>query len=465
MEIIRFLAAGPGSGQRENDQGRAFARESAETGHVAAGILHGVADQGAGMQARLADHEGDMLFSVHAVTDRKRSGDIAEVGAPEHFAVGLVEGLERLVDGAAEDEAATGREYRRRGRHELTKTPGQLLRFEIYRLQSADIAVAVGGRHSHNGGAGAEQLGIPSGRPTHHAGLGQRQEEHVALGIHRRREPVTPADGLRADQNGILGVRPRVRIHGFHAGLRVDRGNQVLQSQVDREQVFARGRVKRVVKRHFARGDHGLAGRAVYVDFNDLPLVRPVQIPLVVRHVLEMPRQLAALRPKGNRRIGVQRVVADALYIHRVEQGRGMVGWRRPEIDQVEFRIVASGNPDRASLALRTGDIVPGVSAGIVRPGYRLKTPQFLATAGVYADDESAFGHHRRGDSLDDHAIGEQWRGPQRIAIGAVRANRDGVLPDWFAGAEVQREQSQIKRGHDDGFPVNRYDLSKFGKE
>ena len=134
-----------------------------------------------------------------------------------------------------------------------------------------------------------------------------------------------------------------------------------------------------------------------------------------------------------------------------------MVGGRRSEEDQVEFRVVAAGNPDRTALALRTGDIVPGVSAGIVRPGYRLKTPQFLAAAGVYADYESAFGHHRRGDSLDDHAIGEQWRGPQRIAVGAVRANRDGVLPDWFAGAEVQREQSQIKRGHNDGFPINRY--------
>ena len=67
---------------------------------------------------------------------------------------------------------------------------------------------------------------------------------------------------------------------------------------------------------------------------NQLPLERPVEIPLIVGMVLEVPHQLAGIGIDRQRRIGVERVVGHARRADRLHQRAGVVGVAGAEVGE-----------------------------------------------------------------------------------------------------------------------------------
>ena len=108
-------------------------------------------------------------------------------------------------------------------------------------------------------------------------------------------------------------------------------------------------------------------GRAVQREINQLALEGPVEIPLIVGHVLEMPDQLAGVGIERQRGVGVQAIVVNAGLLRRMHQRAGVVSLRRSEEDQVQRGIIAAGGPNRRAAALFERQAVPTVAAGLDR--------------------------------------------------------------------------------------------------
>ena len=66
------------------------------------------------------------------------------------------------------------------------------------------------------------------------------------------------------------------------------------------------------------------------VDFevSQLPFERPVKVPLIILHMLEVPLDIAGGRIERNCRVGIQRIIRDARTANRIAQRSGVVGRR-----------------------------------------------------------------------------------------------------------------------------------------
>src|SRR5690606_22898829 len=139
--------------------------------------------------------------------------------------------------------------------------------------------------------------------------------------------------------------------------------------------------VEQVEQAFLAAGDDYPAQLAVDLDAADHPVEHPVEVILVVLHVLEVPLELARARDEGERRVGEQRVVVHPRLA--VAQGPGVVTLRHAPQREAALRVVSTGSPLRAAAALLGRDPVPAVAAGLPGLGYGLELPQFLAGLGV----------------------------------------------------------------------------------
>src|SRR6185437_13089774 len=120
----------------------------------------------------------------------------------------------------------------------------------------------------------------------------------------------------------------------------------------------------------------------------------PIEIPDVALLVLEIPDEIARLRPQCDRRIGVQSIVVGYPLGAgtRLEQRRRVIGIADAEIDEVELRVVAADRPDAGTEALLDRRSVPGVSAGLAGPRDGVEAPALCAASRVEADDVAPAG-------------------------------------------------------------------------
>src|SRR5579875_2868056 len=109
----------------------------------------------------------------------------------------------------------------------------------------------------------------------------------------------------------------------------------------------------------------------------------PVQVPLVVWHVLEMPDKLASIRMKGERGVLVKAVVGHARLVDEMQHGAGVVRLARPEIGGVHFLVMTSGAPALSPAAFSPRLPIPPVPPKFAGPGVRVEFPGGLARRGV----------------------------------------------------------------------------------
>ena len=244
------------------------------------------------------------------------------------------------------------------------------------------------------------------------------------------------ADHLRL---AVAGDRPRV--DDLRAGGRVDPRDAVLQPQVDRRHVLAGPGLHDVEDRLLAGGHHHAGRLAAHRQLDHLPLERPVEVPLAVGLVLEVPRQLARVGVQRQRGVEVQRVVVDAFEADRIAQRAGVVRVARTEERQVVLRVVAAGNPDRAAVAVLVGQAVPGVAPGRVGRRDGVEPPALLAGLRVEADDEVAAAR-AAGGAHHHRAARHQRAAGQAHALAGADYLR---LPFHRAGPDVERHHVQVR--------------------
>ena len=162
------------------------------------------------------------------------------------------------------------------------------------------------------------------------------------------------------------------------AGARVDLGHDVVQAEIDREHELARARVDGVVDADLAGRQHDAARHAVDGQVDDLPLERPVEIPLVVRKVLEVPDERAGVGIHGQRRVRVERVARRARRVRLAAAGPCR-RCCRCRSRRGRSRVVAARRPDRRAAALLERNAVPALVAGLAGFRDRAEPPRFCA--------------------------------------------------------------------------------------
>jgi len=165
-----------------------------------------------------------------------------------------------------------------------------------------------------------------------------------------------------------------------------------------------------------------------------LPFKGPVQIPLIIVDVLEIPLQGAGVGIERERGVGKEAVTADSWFARRVAQRAGVVGVTRAEERQVELRIVAAGCPDGGAFALLGRQTVPGVASSL--PGARdgVEAPNLLAGLTVERDDVVA-ARGAAGETLHHLALRhERPTGQDKARPGL----NERVIPDDMARFYVE---------------------------
>ena len=147
----------------------------------------------------------------------------------------------------------------------------------------------------------------------------QRQVEERAARAVGRRWPGACARDTGADDGRAVGIRPLAAIDGFRAGLGIDVRDDVLRARVDGEEVLAGGGVEHVENRHLPDIQDHFPPASLDRHRDDLPLEDPVEIPLIVRDVLEVPDQLPGIRIERDRAVRVERVARRAGGAGRME--------------------------------------------------------------------------------------------------------------------------------------------------
>ena len=109
----------------------------------------------------------------------------------------------------------------------------------------------------------------------------------------------------------------------------------------------------------------------------------PIEIPLIVRQVLEIPNQFAGIGVQGDRGIRIQSVVGHTRRLEAVSQRPGVVCRGRTKEDKIQSGIITWRSPDRAAAALVQRYAIPGISARFVWPCDAVKSPGLFAGFGV----------------------------------------------------------------------------------
>ena len=197
-----------------------------------------------------------------------------------------------------------------------------------------------------------------------------------------------------------------------------------------------------------ARGDptvHPFDRVAVrgHLGLDHEPGVRVVEVPFVVRDVLEVPDDRARVGVEGEGGVGVEDVAVAGAALH------GAPGNRHsdPGVYQVQLGVVARRVPRGSAAAHRVGDAAPGVVAELAGAGNRVGAPHFLAGLDVVGRDPAARveviaarhpGHH---PPLDDLR-------PARVVLARLPVT-DRLVPRHLAGARVERQQVGVVRADD----------------
>ena len=134
-----------------------------------------------------------------------------------------------------------------------------------------------------------------------------------------------------------------------------------------------------VVDADLASGDDERAHLATHGKLHDLLLEGPVEVPLIVRMMLEMPDELSGIGVDGQRRIGVERIAGDAGPVHRPLQRTGIVRIPGAEEGEPCRRIVAAGRPHRRAGSLIAGHAIPAVAARLARLRDGVDPPDYLS--------------------------------------------------------------------------------------
>ena len=200
---------------------------------------------------------------------------------------------------------------------------------------------------------------------------------------------------------------------GLVATDRIDGRDHVRDAAVQRRQILPGGRIQHIIERHFAGRENHLAGLPADVQCADLPLVHPVQIPLIVGHVLEVPHQFTGAGTQGQGGVGIQGRIGNPRDAQIRHQRRGVVGGGCAEVHQVQLRIVTAGYPHRAAAAAVQRQIVPGVATGGIGSRHRVKAPALFTGSQVQAHDETTLGQDSGTNTLDHHAVGNDRRSAQ----------------------------------------------------
>ena len=123
---------------------------------------------------------------------------------------------------------------------------------------------------------------------------------------------------------------------------------------------------------------------------------------------------------------------------------------RRPDVDELERRVVAGHHPRADVLALLERDAAPGLVARLARGGDGAAAPQLLAGHRVVGHDDACVGAAaRRAAPPRDHlAVGDNRT---RRLVGGVRpVVEDLRLPDLPTGGRVEGEDVLVDAGVDD---------------
>ena len=261
------------------------------------GRHHGVR---AGQVAASSRRGGHVLPPVHREGDRRRVRHVAQAHGPQPLPGGRVVGVQPPVERAGEQQTAARDEGAGGLRRALAGDPHGLVRLQVHRLDAPVVAVALGARPHGPAHAGRQAAALVRADGHHvHARLGDRHVDDLRLRVVRRGRPAPAAADVRAHHLRLAVAGDRPRVDDLRAGGRVDAGDAVLQPEVDRRHVLAGPGLDDVEDRLLAGGHHHAGRLAAHRQLDHLPLERPVEVPLAVGLVLEVPRQLA--------RVGVQR--------------------------------------------------------------------------------------------------------------------------------------------------------------
>src|SRR5690606_16326204 len=203
----------------------------------------------------------------------------------------------------------------------------------------------------------------------------------------RGREIVLRARAVRTDHHDLSGAGIEAFVDGLRAGPNVDLADDVLKPEIDREHELAGLGVDRLVDADLAGRQRQLAIAAVDRQLDDLALEGPVEIPLIVREMLERPYELTRRGIDCERRVRVERVVRHTGLVDRLEERTRIVRVARAEIREPRLRIIAARGPDRRAGARLVRHAVPAVAARLARLRNRADPPQHLARLRVEADD------------------------------------------------------------------------------
>ena len=185
-----------------------------------------------------------------------------------------------------------------------------------------------------------------------------------------------------------------------------------------------------------------MAHGAIHFHIGDHALEHPIEIVLVVWHVLEIPDELACTRLEGEGGIGEQAIVVAAG--NHIAHRPGVVGLRDAPQREARLGIVAAAGPDRAAMAHIVGQAIPGVAARRPAFGDRIEVPQMLARVGIESGDQPAA--WALGGKADHHHAVRHKRAA--VAARVLRIG-NGNVPHGPARARIQRHHVQIGGGED----------------
>ncbi len=195
--------------------------------------------------------------------------------------------------------------------------------------------------------------------------------------------------------------------------------------------------------------DAGLADReqrALGADVDEHLLEHFVHVERLARDVLVVPGERAVLRVERDGGGRIERRVGDLVAAARRHPRLGL---RDAVVDQVEFRIVAAGDPGLAALPHVVGQRPPRVAARLARVGHGVELPEELARLRVVGADEAALGAIAVAPlQALDHLAAHHDRA---AGVGeAFRAIGDRDVPGDFARPRVERDEPRVGGGEED---------------
>ena len=152
-----------------------------------------------------------------------------------------------------------------------------------------------------------------------------------------------------------------------------------------------------------------------------------------------MPAQRARVGVDREQRTGIE-VVAFAIVA--VVVGIWIAG---AVIEQVELRVITSGDPRRSAAACGYIGIRPRLAAQLAGIRNRIEAPDAPARLRVVRVDVAAAGEVAAGDADDHFVLHDQRRRRDRVRFLQIA---DGHVPEDRAGLAFERDQMRVERAH-----------------